>query len=814
MTPGLREPGARGRRTVGYAFVFGLCLCAGAQAAPDAREDRHARAVADARAGRFGPALATLETLHARRPDDRRVLADYLAVLAWSGRAARAAQAARGIAPDALPRYTQLALGRAYRDLGDLAAAGRFYDAVLARDPRDFEARLGLAVVRAEQGSHEAADARFDELALERPDDPELIAARAFAYERSDRDLLAARTYERLLVVSPAHPEALARLPVLVARAGAPYLGAERLSEAVRPDDAKFVRAERAAYRIRWGELPVVDPEQRFVETDAALAELDAALGRPWSELDYTDPYHRRLVFDRMVALRDRVRMDEVVAHHEAARAAGVEVPVFALIAAGDAYLYRREAEKARALYREVMARAPDNPNAPLSLFYAHVDLDEFTDALALVERVKQARPALGLDASGRMRPTYARFEAELTETMGLAFADALRLAQRRLEAMRDAAPDNNRVRRELAQIYAWRGWPEAAAREYRHVLDREPESVGARVGAAANAMTLAEYEHAEREVRALSTTYPEHGHVARLERAFEIYDMAELFASFRAARSDGPQIGTSDLRLDNYLFAPPVDYRVRPFVHHHLLQASLPEGRPRNHRVGVGIEYAYHRGRVRGEVGHGFADNSEPALSLGVIHHLSDGWEVDAFAEWNTIETPLRAIRVGVTSDRLGFAVVRRFSELGRVSVALDQYAFSDGNDRTALAFDLERRLFTSPRLKLTGIANFYASHNTEQGVAYFNPENDYAVSGTLFARLRTWRDYERHFYQHLKVSVGDYWQEGFGHGQTWALAYEHDWSFSDTIDAFYGIARARRVFDGNPEFVDAVYGNLNLRF
>lgn len=775
---------------------------------------RHARAIEDARAGRFGPALRAFEALISERPEDRRLRHDYLAVLAWSGRDQAAVHEAANLDPATLPRYVQLALAKAFRNEQRFASAGRFYDAVLAREPRDFDARLGLALVRVEQGAFDAADTRLDELELERPDDLNLLAARAYAYERAGRPLLAARTFERMLVIDPEHPEALAKLPVLVARAGAPHRAANVLGDSTPEADARFVAAERAAWQIRWGDLPVADPARRFEETDAALALLDAALGRPWSEVDYASEWQRRLVFDRMVALRDRVRMDEVVAHYEALVERAIVIPVYALIAVGDAFLYRREPARARAVYREVLARSPDNPNAPLSLFYAHVDLDDYAKALALVAEVKQERPALGLDAAERMRPTYARFDAEITETMGFAFADALAKAQARLEAMRDAAPDNQRIRAQLAQIYAWRGWPERAEREYRFVLERAPERVDARIGAAANALTLGEFEAADNDIRALAATYPENVHVQRLSRRLEIHQRRELSAAFRAARSDGPQIGTRDLRLDNYLFSAPADFRFRGFVHHHLLRASLPEGQPRNHRVGAGLEVNYRRGRVRGELGHGLADNRDPAVALAMVHHLSDGWEVDGVVEWNSIETPLRAIRVGISADRLGVALVRRFSELGRATVGVDRFDFSDGNDRTALALGLERRLYNHPRLKLTSIANIYASSNSTEGVPYFNPRSDYSVSGTLFGRLRTWRDYERHFYQQLKVSAGSYWQEGFGSGGTWAVAYEHDWALAEGVNAFYGIARARRVFDGNPEFVDAVYGNLNLRF
>ena len=73
----------------------------------------------------------------------------------------------------------------------------------------------------------------------------------------------------------------------------------------------------------RWGtDTRPSDPAQRFDATDAAIARLDgllAALSPPPAEA----AARRRLRLDRLVALRDRVRMQEVVKKGRALRSGG-----------------------------------------------------------------------------------------------------------------------------------------------------------------------------------------------------------------------------------------------------------------------------------------------------------------------------------------------------------------------------------------------------------------------------------------------------------------------------------------------------------
>ena len=92
---------------------------------------------------------------------------------------------------------------------------------------------------------------------------------------------------------------------------------------------------------VRWGaDTRPSEPAQRFDGTDAAIARLDkllADLPRPPAEA----ATRRRLLLDRLVALRDRVRMKEVVKEGHALCSGG-PLPPYAEEAYADALLYLR----------------------------------------------------------------------------------------------------------------------------------------------------------------------------------------------------------------------------------------------------------------------------------------------------------------------------------------------------------------------------------------------------------------------------------------------------------------------------------------
>ena len=50
-------------------------------------------------------------------------------------------------------------------------------------------------------------------------------------------------------------------------------------------------------------------------------------------------------------------------------------------------------------------------------------------------------------------------------------------------------------------------------------------------------------------------------------------------------------------------------------------------------------------------------------------------------------------------------------------------------------------------------------------------------------------------------QVTVGNYWQSGFGNGDTEAIEYHHRWELGRAVSLRYGIGRSLRPYDGERE-------------
>jgi biofilm PGA synthesis protein PgaA len=62
-------------------------------------------------------------------------------------------------------------------------------------------------------------------------------------------------------------------------------------------------------------------------------------------------------------------------------------------------------------------------------------------------------------------------------------------------------------------------------------------------------------------------------------------------------------------------------------------------------------------------------------------------------------------------------------------------------------------------------------------------------------------WRHYERHFRHRLTVSLGDYWQDGFGSALVPSVSYMHEWQLGQGRVFEYGVRWSRPVYDGHRE-------------
>lgn len=781
---------------------------------------RRDRAVLLARQERFDEAIPALRRLHEEAPADRRTREDLVAVLHWAGRDDESVEVGRGLMGETMEPYAAEALARAARNTGRADDAVALYRSVLAEDPGRVESRIGLILSLLETGETEEARRRAAELVEDRPDLPDALLAAAHVRHATGETLEAAVLLRRILEIDPDHEEAR-RLEVLrLAELGAPFLAARRAAEdssVLRPEDRAYVRAEQAAAAVRWIEVPPRDPDDpagRHAATDRALELLESALDDLPDDAGFAG---RRLRFDRILALRERHRMKEVIAEIEALEREGTEIAPYVLRAGADAYLYERMPERAEELYVRALETWPGDPvnlEARLGLFHALVQQNDFDRAFRVVDSLVAELPEWKHPPAPRLPVENPdRLDAEVAAALGRSFAGDLPEAQMRLETLADRAPMNASVRQELASVYLWRGWPRRAERELDLTLAVAPDHVGSLVGKAAVHLELEELGAADEVLDSLEVVAPENEHVRRLREREEAATAWELAVDGTAARSSGGELGTRDRGVETTLRTPPLLDGVRAFATTYYSDASFSGGPARHDRIGGGVELtarpvslrvALDAARTRPER---IGASVEGEIRFDDLHtaHLS--------FQSRSRRAPLQAVLHDIDAWSAGAAIERRWSERRRAVLELDWLQMDDGNRRRGAYAALEQRLLTTPRLRLTGLGEVYGELNTRDDAPYFNPPSSVAPALGAVGEWTTWSRYERSFVQRLALTGGLSWQEGFETRPVAAIRYEHDWTLSPRLDVRYGVRWARPVYDGAPERRLQLHGGFEWR-
>ncbi|MBK9130289.1 MAG: poly-beta-1,6 N-acetyl-D-glucosamine export porin PgaA [Gammaproteobacteria bacterium] len=791
---------------------------ASAAAAAPAPEQEYQQALRSARAGNHAQALETLGTLVERYPDNRRYLYDYIAVLGWAERDREALDHAANLDLKDAPPYVLEALGRSARNEREYPLAIRIYRTAVERDPRDTAARIGLALSLADDGDGEQARQTLDPIVAARPRDPDVVGALAYVQQAQGLPFQALSTYDRMLEIDPANREARRGRILTAYRIGAPHLAAALADESpglLSPDERDAIERDRQAYTIRWSRLPATAETTPQRESFKAILDLRRELEFLEAGGQGETPHARQVRHDLLVSLHERRRDREAIELYEQHIADDPEIPTYVLTTAGDTYLALRQPEQARDLFLRALEREPGDFTTRLSLFYAYVDSEDFAHALPLIDEIAASEP-VWLGTAPDRRPNSAKLRADIAAAYARAFADDLPEAERRLAPLADQAPLNAELHTALATVQRWRGWPRAALGEYEIALNGKPENLpDARAGRGHALLDLGDYPAAEAALNDLRATAPDSSATASLARAWELRNMRELRLEAARTRSSGAQEGSDDLGFDGWLYGAPIGYHYRPFLHHHFEQAEFPEGDASYRRIGAGVEYSAREIAATAELDRDAGDSVNAGLAVNGRWSPTDTWSFTAGADSWSDEIPLRGrLNEDIDGWSADLGADWRAHERRSAHVGLQRIDFSDDNLRTAANARLAQRLMTRPHYRMDGLLGIYTSRNTREGAPYFNPASDVSVDVTLNNEWLLYRRYEYSFRHRLALSAGNYHQEDFGSDGVWAAQYEQRWSPLDRFDLAYGLIRARRVYDGIPEYQTTLYLNLDWRF
>lgn len=749
-----------------------------AQTATELREN----AVRAARAGKMAEAQATLRALLVSGPDDGRVAMDLATLLEMDGKPAEAAAVfARAANPDA-PAYALQAAIRANQAIGRGDEARR----LLSEGVRRFPGDPAWAVLASRRSAPPRATVA------------EMVEAKIAEGDahREARDLFAALSaYTAALKMAPGNAAARERGAAVMVQLGGPY-GAAMLEGSTPTIDAA-----QAAAMTRWG-AQVRPPEaaERFEGTDRALARLDTLL----ASLPDEPELRRQLQLDRMVALRDRMRMAEAAREGDALRAAA-PLPAYADQAYGDALLYMHRRREARDAFERVLAVEPRNIPARYGQFYSSVELEDFRTAYAAIDVLLEGDEPIWrtyLDDATRY-PNPDRTTAEVAAADARLYGNQLGEAWDRISVLNRSAPANGNVRVSSAEIALARGWPRLAEEEAQIAASLVPFSLGGRITLVQVALANFRFDEADRLLAELVALYPEDLAVQRLARQVAAQRRWLLEVEARPSDSTGGGVNEAGqaVQVAARLYSPPIRDNWRIFALNDYGSAHPIEGFVQRERIGLGGEFRSPQWRA----------TLFPTFSFGTLQRAGGGATLEWFAtdrisvgvaaELFSIDTPIRALYYGISSDQITLRAAYRWHENRSLSAVASYQPFTDGNQRLTFGVTFLQKLIDIPLFDLTGRAELFTSSNTKPDAPYFNPNADLSATVGLIAEWVTWRFYDTSFVQALRVDAGLYSQQGYGDNLIGAASYEHRWRIDPSTELRYGVQVSRKFYDGLEE-------------
>lgn len=708
----------------------------------------------------------------------------------------------------ALSRDQLLAQARQKRDAQQWQAALHDFQQGQIRFPHETAFVYGEIYVLADDGHIEQAHAKAAQLLQRHPDGVDALLAMAYASLRKDGPFAALEYADRAQGLAPDRPYVQREYLLALQRAGMPNAAleqAQRFPQALDPASLRALQADAIAEIVRLSAVDSRSESERFRLADDALAQYQRLL--PQWQLAGDQALVQRARIDRLQALHARFYMSELVREYEDLVHAQAEIPPYALGHIASAYLYLRQPEQSRAIYQRLIdanyMRSDDiiRQKQDFGLVYSYSDAGDVTAAQKTAQPIpRNYQPWRYVEGEKSQVPNGPYLDAVHTSTMMDFYANDTTGSQAQLFKMVAGAPVNNHLRTDLAWIYRSRGWPRRSESELKIAETYEPRNMVVQLGQGNTALDLQEWRQAEAITQDTYLRYPEDVRAQRLNRLWEVHNLAELrISAYKGLSKQNPVFGSRDFGLEAMIYTAPIHYNLRIFAGTAHLTGNYQDG-PAQYNFGrAGVEWRSRNWTHEAEVSanrYGFGERS--GARIASTYDLSDQWELSWAANWRSRATPLNALRQNISSNSAEIGLRWRQSERREWGISLTPSRFSDGNRRTDVLLTGKERLFTHPRWFLDLGFEAYATRNQRNDVNYYSPSREYGALPFLHWTHIIQRRYETSWIQNASIGIGSLYQKDFGHSATQMMSYGQRFQYNSVFELGGTISMNRRPYDG----------------
>ena len=766
--------------------------------------------VIKARAGELDGAAYGLDALY-RQSGDGKVLDDLIAVQLWRGDRKGALAACEPCEFSPISNITLEGVARAARDEKRYSEAISYYRILQGRDPANRNGWLGLFLTASDQGNRELARRAAADYEARFGRDQAILDARIYAARQSEDPMGELLARQQWLELEPDNHEQVLALYRVAVSLGAGPAAAElmgRYPELFKPVDRLWLDYYQAVNLLRVS-AQTEDPALARRSLTRTLALQDRILARaPHDHVLYTSV--RRDVVVTLVALGDFVRAEQ----ESAALQAEGPLPDYVLEARADALAGLGRVDEASVIYQQLATPARANDKRLLEKrFYAYSDGERYGAAQGLLAGWQE--PPTRWDFTGNMRMANDDYEKVLQlKTLLQAWRGEAGAAEAQLDAWLKTAPANPWLWLQLGDIRRWRGHPDEAEEAYQQAVRWLPagRTVLAEPGRLNARLDKGDWQGTPQAVRALGNLTRDR---QELQQRLTLEQAPQFVTDLTHGRNEGGSVQASrDWSYDSRLYSARTDGGDRLFVRR---QGSFGEFDLQPERAaytGLGAEIFFYPLQLTLEGGTGSELNHKGYLWSRIDWRLDDRWTLGTAINLNSADTPLRALARGNYADQYQLDLGWRQDETREGALRLERMDISDGNRRLSVSGWLRQDLWRRDRWWFDTTLHGATSRNEVVDVDYFNPLQDRNLELELAGRYRLPLDGRRSLLQSLIMSGNHYWQQGYGSDQGWQLSYRHDWILSPALSLGYGLGRRQAIYDGNPEFGNFIFANLQWSF
>ena len=774
-----------------------------------------------ARAGDTAPLLDWLgQNQHQLDAGQR---ADWLQVANWAGdddQVVHVWEILPSSARAKLPERGRLAVASSYRNLQQWDKALALWEQILQRNPNQLDARAGWIMSLADANQHALARQQADLFMQEQNN---YLSHQVFLYVLRGH----ANEWEQLFALTRMREMPFAQNrtsnQILVDALAAVRMSTPALSHAqqLAPDAARLrqLQLDQAAELVRIAHTDNRGEAERHAIAERAIARY-ADLLQQWQDQPHAHDAIVHARTDRLGALVARKQFREAISEYESLTQDGHVLPYYARRWAASAYLSNRQPEQAYLLLEELLAGTPASqlePEDAQELFFAALESERIAEGGTLVQDILVDTPYHRYyHGSLTPQPNDNWLSGQVLQGHYLQKSNRLELAQAHNQQLSDTGPGNQGLRINHAETLLARGLPRAAERQLKIAEVLQPTNLTLERQQAYVAQRLQEWQQFDLLVEDAHLRSPEEPATQQLRRAHQVENMSEFRLGGRKGVSSGnPETGSHDLNLYSALYGPRQHEYFRPFIGFDYGRGRFDEGRGSQRIYSLGVEYSRRDHWAELEVSnHNTRGGNKTGLRFSYWHDFNDHWRLGTDLERLSRDTPLRAIRNGVTSNQVGGYVRWYQNERREYTLGVFGSRFSDSNRRMSYSLSGKERLYSHPYLTLDLQPYLGVSSNSSQEGAYYSPRRDVHLAPSLFADHVLYRYYDRLWRQQFLLGAGYYWQSDEDDGMSMTAGYGQRYAANDAFETGAMLIWSKQPYDGDREHDLSLVFDLNYRF